>query len=236
MNALDQGAISFIQSSWIIAVTQIAKYLPGRVWYMIGRVYIGKKENMKGASLAVSMVLETCLLFISSSILFLISVVVSGKYEFKFILLCVILLLSAFIIIEPHILNTIINFILKIFKKPMVHINISYLKILLLSIYFFGLWSAQIIGFYFLLNSIYTIPISYIFELAGAYTLSWIAGFIVIFAPSGLGVREGVMTLLLASIIPSPLAIAVSFIARVWITVFELIVFFIGLLIKKKNT
>jgi uncharacterized membrane protein YbhN (UPF0104 family) len=58
-------------------------------------------------------------------------------------------------------------------------------------------------------------------------------GFVVIFAPGGLGVREGMMTLLLSSIIPTPLAIAISFVARVWMTLFEIVVFFIGLLVRK---
>jgi hypothetical protein len=58
-------------------------------------------------------------------------------------------------------------------------------------------------------------------------------GFVVIFAPGGLGVREGMMTLLLRSFIPTPLAIAISFIARVWMTLFEIVVFFIGLIVRR---
>lgn len=54
------------------------------------------------------------------------------------------------------------------------------------------------------------------------------AGFVVIIAPSGLGVREGMMSLMLSSFIVTPLAIAISFLSRVWITVFELIMLFIG--------
>jgi hypothetical protein len=59
-------------------------------------------------------------------------------------------------------------------------------------------------------------------------------GFIVIFAPGGLGIREGMMTLLLSPLVPTPLAIAISFMQRVWMTIFEVIIFFVGLVIKKK--
>lgn len=229
------SSISFTQSFWMIATTQIAKYVPGRVWYMVGRVYIGKKEKMSGESLAVSMILETCLLLISSSIIFLFSTIVVGKYSFINLSICIILLIVAIVILNPQILSRVINFFLKIFKKPRIKLTVSYLQILKLSIYFFGLWFAQIIGFYFLINAVYPISISKIFTLSAAYTLSWISGFIILFAPGGLGVREGMMTLLLSPILPTPLAIAISFIARVWITIFEIVIFFVGLLIKNRH-
>ncbi len=227
------SSISFTQSSWMISTTQIAKYLPGRIWYMIGRVYVGKKEKMSSKNLAVSMILETCLLIISSSIIFLFSVIVVGSYGLASLSICLILLVIAIVILNPHILSRVVNFLLKILKKPNIKITISYSQILKLSIYFFGLWIAQIIGFYFLINAIYPMPISKIFTLSAAYTLSWMTGFVVIFAPGGLGVREGMMTLLLSSILPTPLAIAISFISRVWITLFEIVIFFVGLLVKK---
>jgi uncharacterized membrane protein YbhN (UPF0104 family) len=226
--------ITFTQSCWMIATTQIAKYIPGRVWYMVGRVYVGKKEKMSGESLAVSMIMDTCLLIISVGSIFLISTIIAGNYSFTNLLICSIPLLIAFIILIPRILSWIIKHCLRILKKPMVELTLSYLQNLKLSIWFFILWFAQIIGFYFLINAIYTVSLSEIFTLAAAYALSWLAGFVVIFAPGGLGVREGMMTLLLSSILPTSLAIAISFIARVWITIFEIFIFFIGLVVKKK--
>jgi hypothetical protein len=104
-----------------------------------------------------------------------------------------------------------------------------------LSIYFLISWLAQIMGFYFLINSIYPIALSKIFNLSAVYTLSWITGFIVLFAPAGLGVREATMSLLLSPILLTPLAIATSFITRVWITIFEVVIFFAGLIVRKKT-
>ena len=79
-------------------------------------------------------------------------------------------------------------------------------------------------------------PFFHVPNLVSAYTLAWITGSVAIFAPGGLGVREGVMTLLLSPILPVPLAIALSFITRVWITVFEAVVFFVGLIIQHQTS
>lgn len=225
--------IFFAQSFWMIATTQIAKYLPGGIWYTIGRVYVGKKEKMSSRGLTVSMILETCLILISSSVIFLLTTIATGNYNIINFSIYLILLIFAIIFLNPPVLSWSINLLLRLFKKPEIKLTITYPQIFKLSIYFFGLWIAQIIGFYFLINSIYPIAISKIFNLAAAYTLSWMTGFIVIFAPGGLGVREGMMSLLLSSFIPAPLAIAISFLSRVWITVFEIVIFFVGLIIRK---
>ena len=48
----------------------------------------------------------------------------------------------------------------------------------------------------------------------GTYSLSWIAGFIVPGAPGGIGIREAVITLLLAGIIPVSDALLAALIFR----------------------
>jgi len=232
VNALGEK-VGFKSAFWIISSSQIAKYVPGGIWFALGRVYLGKIEKIKGEIIALSVIIETGLTFLVGILLFFISIsLVEQKLFAQFIFIVPIFFLFL-IILYPPILNRLMNFALRIIKKPTINLNISYKQLLQLSIYFFGLWIAQIIGFYFLINAIYTISFSKIFILAAAYTLSWMTGFVVIFAPGGLGVREGMMTLLLSTILPTPLAIAISFIARVWITVFEIVVFFIGLSVKR---
>ena len=226
-------SISFKNAFWIISSSQIAKYVPGGIWFALGRVYLGKSRNLKEENVALSVVVETGLTFLVGILLFLLSVNFVSQKIFANFLYVIPIFFLFLIVLYPSILNRVINFALQILKKPNIKITISYSQILKLSIYFFGLWIAQIIGFYFLINAIYPMPISKIFTLSAAYTLSWMTGFVVIFAPGGLGVREGMMTLLLSPILPAPLAIAISFIARIWITLFEIVIFFVGLLVKK---
>ncbi|MBN2620337.1 flippase-like domain-containing protein [candidate division WOR-3 bacterium] len=225
--------IKFTQSLWIIATTQIAKYLPGRVWSIVGRVYIGKKERFDSNLLFISMIFETCLLIITSGVLFLYANLFVGVFQMIYLLFGILLTIVALIVIHPRVLSWLVNVLLKILRRKPVTISMSYGQILRVSIFFFALWCTQIIGFYFLIMAIYPVDPSMLPTFMAAYTLSWITGFIILFAPSGLGVREGVMTLLLSPALTTPLAIAVSLITRVWMTLFEIIVFFVGLLVRK---
>jgi glycosyltransferase 2 family protein len=64
-------------------------------------------------------------------------------------------------------------------------------------------------------------------QLAGTVAASYLAGYFVLIAPGGIGVRESAMTALLAAIPGFPLAAAilVSVLSRVWFTIGELLPF-----------
>jgi uncharacterized membrane protein YbhN (UPF0104 family) len=57
------------------------------------------------------------------------------------------------------------------------------------------------------------VGISLVPVLAGGFPLAWVIGFVTLFAPSGLGIREAVATALLAVFVPVSVAgvIAVAF-------------------------
>ncbi len=58
-------------------------------------------------------------------------------------------------------------------------------------------------------------------ELAGIMAASYLGGFLVLFAPAGLGVREGIMVALLAGIVPGPAAVVIAVAHRIWFFVAE---------------
>jgi hypothetical protein len=62
-------------------------------------------------------------------------------------------------------------------------------------------------------------------QIAGAVAASYLAGYLVLFAPAGIGVREGAMTGLLAAIpvIPLSAAVLISMLSRIWFTLAELL-------------
>ena len=87
---------------------------------------------------------------------------------------------------------------------------------------FIGNWVIVGVGFYMLTCSIYPIPMSEMLYSAGIFGLSCIIGILAIFAPSGLGVREGILVLGLGLIMPEEYAVLISIVSRLWMTVSEL--------------
>ncbi|MGH2394425.1 MAG: hypothetical protein ACRDGH_13230, partial [Candidatus Limnocylindria bacterium] len=61
-------------------------------------------------------------------------------------------------------------------------------------------------------------------SLMGICAAGYLAGWVAVFVPGGLGVREGVYALLLAEVLPGPVAAAVAILSRLWLTGIELLV------------
>jgi hypothetical protein len=59
--------------------------------------------------------------------------------------------------------------------------------------------------------------------VVGASALAWVVGYLSFLTPSGLGVREGVLTILLAQVYPLPVAIVGSLLYRLVLTLGEVL-------------
>ena len=70
----------------IIAVTQIGKYIPGKVWYGLGRIYLSRKLGLPTEIVTVSLFIEAVILFLSGLLIVAISFLFS-IHTFNFIFL-----------------------------------------------------------------------------------------------------------------------------------------------------
>ena len=60
-------------------------------------------------------------------------------------------------------------------------------------------------------------------QVAAASCGAYLAGFLALFAPGGLGVREGVLAVLLAPFMGPGIPAAVAVLSRLWMTIVELL-------------
>jgi len=71
--------------------------------------------------------------------------------------------------------------------------------------------------------------------LCGIYALSHVVGLIALFAPGGLGVREGALAVQLGRLLPSGIAEALAIGIRIWFTLIELLCYFVVLLFSRSK-
>lgn len=219
-------SITLKKSMGIIAVSQLGRYIPGKVWTFFGRMYLAKREGIPERKTATSMLLETGLLVISAAIIFLIAFgFCKGTVLPNKVYWALFLIPAGLIVLYPPIFTSIINFFLKRLKREVIDIKIRYIEILGLLILYCFVWLFQGIGFYFLIKSFYPVEFASFLPLMGTYTISWVIGFLSLITPGGLGVREGIMGFLLKFYLPVSIAIIATLLARIWITIGELIFF-----------
>jgi len=90
------------------------------------------------------------------------------------------------------------------------------------------------LAFYLFVTATTAAPRDAALPLIGISAGGYLAGYLAVFVPGGLGVREGVYALLLAFYIPASIAVAVAILARLWLTLLELAV--VALLVARYGT
>lgn len=210
--------INFFSACGIISVSNLGKYIPGKIWLAISRLDLAKRFGLEEKKVFLSILLENFYLLLGALFYFIFFL---KNYFF-------LLIIFIFILLTPKIFKKFFNFVLKIFKMKKIDFSFSLKKsffILLLNIL---VWFFQGSAFFLLLKSIYfQINLSYFLSLIGIYSLSWMLGFFVLISPGGLGVREGSMMIFLKNILPIGIASLIALISRVWITIHELLNFLI---------
>jgi len=219
-------AISWVETLKGWFYSQLGKYLPGKVWLLLGRFYFYEAKGKSKKIISVALYFETVTLLVAAGVIFLITFFLfremnplsSEKLSWWVILLCLITL----IFLHPCVIQKGLNTFLLKFKKDPISLSISYSSILWILIVCIFVWVVEGIGFYLFVDSVYPVSTKFILFFTGALAISTTLGLIALFAPSGLGVREGALVYLLSLIMPSSVAVILSLLTRLWMTLIEI--------------
>lgn len=210
--------------SWFYS--QMGKYLPGKVWLLLSRFYFYESKGKSKKAISIALYLETATILLAAGLLFLIALIFfkeiklfgyGNRWEWL-----VVPFILAFVFIHPRILQKIVNWLFIRFKREPISLTITYPDVLFIFFVCILAWLVGGVGFYLFLVSVFPVSSQHLIFLTGALAISSTLGLIAIFAPGGLGVREGALVYLLSFIMPVPVAVIISILTRLWMTLIEI--------------
>jgi len=206
--------------------SQLGKYLPGKIWLFLGRFHFYESRGKSKKAISIALYLETVTIIMGAGLIFLAALIFHREirlfYSWRHPGWLVLLFLLGFIFLHPRVLQKILNWALIHFKREPVSLSISYSDVLWILFVCIISWVIGGVGFYLFVDSVYPVAPQYILFLTGALAISSTLGLIAIFAPSGLGVREGALVYLLSLMMAAPVAVLISILTRIWMTLIEI--------------
>ena len=219
----------FLTSFRIIALTQVAKYLPGNIGHYVGRYYLSK-DLINKQDFAYTLLVENILFALSSLIIGLIYL-----YYFDIFTFINLKSLTTFGLIAFLFMIIVFLFIKRARKKIDIlkndKVTLAKVFLIFLSLPFLGGLTIYIL--IPVVKADANIP--YLLCVSG-FALSFLLGFIVPGAPGGIGVREYAFTMLLGPFIGNIFALEVILIVRLLSIISDILLFFSGKLIDSKQT
>jgi hypothetical protein len=217
-----QQRLSISTSLRVWFFSQMVRYVPGNVWHLFGRLYLSQQAGVNTRPASLSLILEVLYTLTAGLLVAALSLVFWPRLD---IILVFLLLLIPFLglCLVPQLFQRPLIWLLRRLGRSTDWLDFQRRDTLkLLPIYGIS-WLYYGLGLHLLALSIYPLPIQTLPAVIGMFALGWIIGFLSIITPSGLGVREGVLSYLLTFVMPEPVAILLALLARVWLLAAELV-------------
>lgn len=203
--------------------SQLGKYLPGKVFLYLGRLHFYVREGRSVGPVTVAFGVETIGNFAAAIFTVLAAVLTVDApaldpYRWALGAALVALLVA----LHPKFIGWLIQIAARALHRRPFEVTLTYPQLLrYVGLYVLN-WLLFGVALYVFIRSFYPLEISSILYLTGAFSFAGMMGIIAVFAPSGLGVREGILALFLGQVMPVPVALVVSVASRVWLTIIEL--------------
>ena len=208
----------------IFVLSELSRYVPGTVWQYFSRIYLAGQWGVPAAVTLSSALMELLLMALAAVPLVLWHIdevfPIIGHAQRVLLLAFPV---AAVLLLQPAALNRLARFLLPRLKMEYAPIELRFRTIAGLWAVCLVLWIAFGAGFVLFARSLTPIGFAAGVQLVSQYAASWLIGVVTFFAPGGIGVREGILGLLLAKMMPLGTALVVAVASRLWLISLELL-------------
>lgn len=226
---------------WFLSA--VVRYIPGNVWQPLSMTLYAQKHAIRPETTLTSFLLYQVVLLLASMPLAAFYFLYTGNWGLLtawvgdstgWLVSGILLPVAAFLLV-PAWLVRILNWLLVKVGRPPIDARITrgtLLFLLLVCMVNWLLWGATFAALTFGVTELTGTQIQSLWlHLVVAYPIAYTIGFLSLITPSGIGVREGALFVLLAPILPGSVVTVASLAMRVWNIAGELIMALISVAI-----
>ena len=222
-------------------ITSLGRYLPGKLWPVVGMSYLAKQLDISEENAVVSWIVALIFTLPSAFLASMVCILITPdvfmdslilKLDWTMYLIAVLIfIISILLIVKPNFIFSLFNILLTKFKRPTINLKITFTTAIQVYLGYFISW--LLFGFSFWVFIISISPGSNIpiIPSIGAFIIAYQIGYLAFFAPGGIGVRELVLTTILSPYLGA-IAATISLAARLWNMTAEIISAIIAVRIK----
>lgn len=224
----------YCKLNYVYAKAWLGRYIPGKVAWVAGKVYFASRQGMNKAVLATTSIIEAGIQVATALIMAFLLLYLSGKsgqIDGAIRLFACVSLVAIAVAITPAVFNSVTRTVYRIVLKEEMDRRFYFRLFPLLrvgSVYAF-IHAVGAVAYFLIVKAVDpSVTLEILPFLGAAYLFAGALGTLAVFAPSGIGVREGVQAVLLAQILPKETIVVVLVLARVWSAVMDVCFYFIS--------
>jgi hypothetical protein len=205
----------------ILFVGQLGKYLPGSVWPVLAQMELGHAYHVprhRSASASVLTMLMSLLTGLLAALVTLPWAAGATPYRWAFAIAPVLL-----VCLHPRLLNALLGWLLRLARRPALELPLTGRVVAAALAWSLGAWVLYGLQIWLLVVRLGAPPGRAALLAVGGYAFAWSAGFLIVIAPAGAGVRDVLLVAVLGPVLGVGSATAVALMSRVLTTVGDLL-------------
>ncbi len=232
--------LNLLESIALYNTSALLKYIPGKIWTYAAQMALLSSRGISSALVVyINLISFVCFFFVSAIIASFYYFVVLKVTSAGITVLLFALLLSLdviFIVWNTTIINSLVIPLGRLFKIELEPIKMKKRIYIYVQIWYFIAYAYLGVAMFFLARGIgMHIPFFNIFAITATISIAAILGYIAFFSPGGLGVREGMMFIMLRQYASVEVALILPIAARLLCIIADLVLGALGIYVGMKR-
>jgi len=234
--------LSVTKAFRIFYLSDLGRYIPGKIWPLLGVLYLSQKEGIPPERAGASFVLVQLFAIPASFLVFVLAALIERRVlvdqvaflgdRSAYLITAVMVVVSLVIILWPQKALALGNVILRRLKRPEAVFTLDKKVALIIFLGYSVAWSCYGTAFWLFVRGVTDGVGLGLIAAIGVFNAAYQVGYLMLFAPGGFGPRELVMGVMLAPFL-GPIASAVAVAARLWAIVIEGLAALLALTVRK---
>lgn len=221
-------SLSFWRAARIWSVSNLWRYVPGKLWQIGAMSSMAKSENVSASAAAGSAVLSTVLNIASGLAIVL---VLGWRWldlitpNARLMAIALIVLAVSGLLALPFVLSRFGAWVGRLSGREVQLGAPPARTVIVATIGNVVAWLLYGVAFMWMVRGVIGDAPGATWQYVAVYTASYVVGYLILIAPGGIGPREGVMIALLSSLglATPPQALLIAGASRVWLTILEIV-------------
>lgn len=217
--------VSPLRAANIWFVSNLGRYIPGKIWQIAGMAAMARSSGVPAIEASLSAVIGQLVHLMAGAVVGLVMMSLDPLAGFaEYLDKAWILALPALMFLYPPLLEKLVGLAARLSGRQEVSCRVSFGNLLSWFVMNLGVWLAYGGLFHLFVLSMLPDATLSVVRSAGIYAVGYITGFLAVFVPGGIGVRELMFAELLAGSASSEAsATLVALASRVWLTLAEIV-------------
>lgn len=206
----------------------LARYLPGNVFMFVGRAWMSHSRGLSVERVSAAMVYEQAL-GVGGALLAVAVLFPFWEYRPGVTALSLVAIPVIVALLHPRVFGPLAGWALRVLHREPLEVTLGFGAVIGMLALFTLDWLVAGAAAWLLARAVTGLDAGALPLVTVAYALAYVTGMVAFFIPSGIGVREAVLTASLSRELPGGVALTWALLLRLWVTIVELV--FVGVVV-----